>query len=79
MTTRERLVTELSALSDDDLGRVEAFISLLHSRRDAGATQALDEAKLSVLYAEVAAEDRSMAHEGMIDYSAGLKKDRLLK
>lgn len=66
--------TELSVLSDEDLGLVESLISFLRSKGNSG-TASLDEAKLKILYAESAAEDRMMAQEGMADYSTDLKKE----
>ena len=75
MTIRERLATELSSLSDEDLGRVEGFVSFLQAKRGAGLIGPFDEARLKVLYTDAEGEDRSIAQEGMTDYAAGLRKE----
>jgi hypothetical protein len=75
MTLREQLSSELSGLSDEELRRVMSFASFLRSKRAGPTGVALDDATLKAQYTEAGEDDRTMAQEGMGDYSAGLRKE----
>ncbi len=73
MSIKEKLSQELDSMSEAEVERVAEYVAFLKFR--ARRKPALDEARLTVLYAEFADEDRQLAEEGMADYINGLTQE----
>lgn len=66
-SVRERVALELDTLSEAELNQVAEYVAFLRFRARI-ATPPRDDAHLRALYAEAAAEDRTLAEEGMAEY-----------
>lgn len=74
MPTKEQVLEEIEALSEAEIEEVAEYLAFL-KHRSRVKPQDVDESRLAALYAEFAEEDRSLAEEGMTDYSEGLAKE----
>jgi hypothetical protein len=75
MAVKEQLLREIEILDDEQVRQVEEFIAFLRFRSRRDTPVVLDRAQAAGLYREFAAEDRSMAEEGLSDYAKGLKRE----
>jgi hypothetical protein len=72
MSPKQVVTQTLEGLSDAELQQVAEYVQFLRFRMRLRSAPPLDAARIAVLYAEAADEDRAMAEEGMAEYQAGL-------
>ena len=74
ISTKERVVTSLTELSEAQLQTVAEFLEFLKFRERHKTERQFDEAQLAALYGEFADEDRELAEIGLGEYSKGLER-----
>jgi hypothetical protein len=72
ISTKERVVTNLSDLNEAQLQKVAEYLEFLKFREVRKNVLELDGPALEALYAEFADEDRELAEAGMQDFDANL-------
>ena len=75
MTMMEKVVEELSSLSDAELEQVAEYLAFLKFRARYHVPVVMDESHVAALYAQFADEDRQLAEEGMQDYYTALQRE----
>ena len=75
ISTKEKVVTSLTELSETQLQTVVEFLEFLKFRERHKSEQPFDEEKLAALYGEFADEDRELAEIGLSEYSANLERE----
>ena len=75
ISTREKVVTSLSDLTEAQLRRVAEYLEFLKFRERRKNDSQLDDAELEALYAEFADEDRELAENGLTEYAANLERE----
>jgi hypothetical protein len=78
ISIKEQITHELDSLSEAELKQVAEYVAFLKFRARIKSTPTPDEAKIALLYAEFADEDRELAEEGMLDYAENLTKEDAL-
>ncbi len=72
MTARQYITRALDAFTEDQLAEVAQYVNFLRFRARSQPPVSYNEAQVASLYAEFAAEDRTLAEEGMRDFAQGL-------
>ena len=72
MTAKQYISEALETFTDKQLAEVAHYITFLKFRARAEPPVSYDETQVASLYAEFAAEDRSLAEEGMREFAQGL-------
>ena len=75
ISTKEKVVTSLTELSETQLQTVAEFLEFLKFRERHKSEQQFDETQLAALYGEFADEDRELAEIGLSEYSANLERE----
>lgn len=75
VSTKEKVVTNLSDLTETQLRQVAEYLEFLRFRELRKNGSHLDDAELEALYGEFADEDRELAEVGLADYAAKLALD----
>lgn len=75
ISTREKVVTSLSDLTEAQLRQVAEYLEFLKFRERRKNDSQLDDAELEALYAEFADEDRELAESGLTEYAANLERE----
>jgi hypothetical protein len=75
ISTREKVVTSLSDLTEAQLRQVAEYLEFLKFRERRKNDSQPDDAELEVLYAEFADEDRELAESGLTEYAANLERE----
>ena len=75
ISTKEKVVTSLTELSETQLQTVAEFLEFLKFRERHKSKQSFDETQLAALYGEFADEDRELAEIGLSEYSANLERE----
>ena len=75
ISTREKVVTNLSDLTETQLRQVAEYLEFLKFRARHRANSQLDDIELEALYAEFADEDRELAEVGLAEYAANLERE----
>lgn len=75
ISTREKVATHLSALTEAQLCEVAEYLEFLRFREYRKIDSQFDEANFESLYAEFADEDRELAGIGLAEYSASLDRE----
>jgi hypothetical protein len=75
MTLKEQVNDDLERLDEGGLREVADFMAFLQFRSRHQSVPDWDEAKMVVLYAEFAEEDRALAEAGMADYASDLGRE----
>lgn len=75
MTVREYVDQAIRNLSEAELTELAEYVAFLRFRSRAHSVPSLDTAQVASLYAEAAADDRTLAEEGMEEYAHGLAKE----
>jgi ABC-type phosphate transport system auxiliary subunit len=75
ISTKEKVVTNLSDLTETQLRQVAEYLEFLRFRELRKNGSQLDDAELEALYGEFADEDRELAEIGLADYAANLALD----
>lgn len=77
ISLKERVTRKIEQLPEDQLRMVEEYLAFLLFRARARPKIHVNRQQLAALYAEAAEEDRTLAEEGMADYSDGLRQSEL--
>ena len=72
MTAKQYISEALETFTDKQLAEVAQYVTFLRFRARSQPPVSYDEAQVASLYAEFAAEDRTLAEEGMRDFAQGL-------
>jgi hypothetical protein len=72
MTARQYISEALETFTDKQLAEVAEYVTFLKLRARSQPPPSYDEAQVASLYEEFAAEDRTLAEEGMRDFARGL-------
>jgi hypothetical protein len=72
MTVKDYVDQTLQTMNDAELAEVAEYLAFLRFRARAHSIPAFDMAKVESMYAEVAAEDRALAEQGVGEYVRGL-------
>ncbi len=75
ISTREKVVTSLSDLTEAQLRQVAEYLEFLKFRERRKDDSQFDDAELEALYAEFANEDRELAESGLTEYAANLERE----
>ncbi len=75
ISTREKVTTHLSALTEAQLREVAEYLEFLKFREHRKTNSSFDDAELEALYAEFADEDRELAETGLADYATSLARE----
>jgi hypothetical protein len=75
ISTKEKVVTNLSDLTETQLRQVAEYLEFLKFRELRRNGSQPNHAGLETLYAEFADEDRELAEVGLADYSTNLALD----
>jgi len=75
ISTREKVVTNLSDLTEAQLRQVAEYLEFLKFREHRKYDSQLDDTELEALYAEFADEDRELAEVGLAEYAANLERE----
>jgi hypothetical protein len=75
ISTREKVVTSLSDLTEAQLREVAEYLEFLKFRERRKNELLLGDAELEALYAEFANEDRELAENGLTEYAANLERE----
>ncbi len=75
ISTREKVVTNLSDLTETQLRQVAEYLEFLKFRERRKNDSQFDDAKLEALYAEFADEDRELAEVGLAEYATSLERE----
>ena len=75
ISTKERVVTSLTELSESQLQTVAEFLEFLKFRERHKTEQQFDDAQLAALYNEFADEDRELAEFGLSEYANNLEHE----
>lgn len=78
MTLKEQVKQDVERMDENGLREVANFVAFLQFRSRRHATPNWDEAKMAVLYAEFAEEDRALAEAGMGDYADRLEREETI-
>lgn len=72
ISTKEKVVTNLSNLTEAQLQQVAEYLDFLKFRERHKNDAQFDNTQLEALYAEFADEDRELAELGLAEYNANL-------
>jgi hypothetical protein len=72
MTAKQYISEALETFTDKQLADVAQYVTFLRFRALSQPPVSFDAAQVASLYAEFAAEDRSLAEEGMRGFARGL-------
>lgn len=75
MAAKEHIIEEIEELDPAQLQEVEDYLAFLKFRSRLQPAQSFDQNVVAGLYREFAAEDRSLAEEGMAEYARDLKRE----
>jgi hypothetical protein len=75
MAAKEHIIEEIEDLDETQLREVENYLAFLKFRSRLQPAQSFDKNAVEGLYREFAAEDRSLAEEGMAEYARDLKRE----
>ncbi len=75
ISTREKVVTNLSDLTEIQLRQVAEYLEFLKFRERQRNEAQFDDPELEALYAEFADEDRKLAEVGLAEYAANLEHE----
>ncbi len=75
ISTREKVVTSLSDLTEAQLRQVAEYLEFLKFRERRKNELLPGDAELEALYAEFADEDRELAENGLTEYAANLERE----
>lgn len=75
ISTKERVVTNLSDLTEPQLKQVADYLEFLKFRERRADASHFDAAEVEMLYAEFGDEDRELAEAGLPDYSLNLQHE----
>lgn len=75
ISTREKVVINLSDLTEPQLRQVAEYLEFLKFRERHKNDSQFDDAKLEALYAEFADEDRELAEVGLAEYATSLERE----
>lgn len=75
ISTKEKVVTYISDLTEPQLRQVAEYLDFLKFRDRHKNDVKVDDAELEALYAEFADEDRELAEAGLPEYSANLERE----
>lgn len=75
MAAKENIIEEIEGLDETQLREVENYLAFLKFRTRLQPALSFDKATVEGLYREFAAEDRSLAEEGMAEYARDLKRE----
>ena len=75
MAVKEHIVKELEDLDEHQLAEVEDYLAYLKFRSRLQPPPAFNKDAIAGLYREFAAEDRSMAEEGLNEYVRDLARE----
>ena len=75
ISTKEKVVTDLAKLNDEQLQTVAEFLEFLKFRERRKYETQFDDVELEALYAEFADEDRKLAEAGLVEYVANLERE----
>jgi hypothetical protein len=75
ISTREKVVTSLSDLTEAQLRQVIEYLEFLKFRERRKNELLLGDAELEALYAEFADEDSELAENGLTEYAANLERE----
>ena len=79
MSTREKVATHLSALTETQLRQVAEYLEFLKFRERHKNESLVDDAQLEALYAEFADEDHELAEAGLAEYAIGLEREDMVQ
>lgn len=74
LTIKGQVREEIETSDEVEIKALAEYLAFLRFRAQ-NKTHEADESQLAALYAEFAAEDRSLAEEGMEDYAEGVLKE----
>jgi hypothetical protein len=75
MAAKEHIIEEIEELDETQLQEVENYLAFLKFRSRLQPSQPFDKNLVEGLYREFAAEDRSLAEEGLAEYARDLKRE----
>ena len=75
ISTREKVVTNLSDLTEIQLRQVAEYLEFLKFRERQRNDSQFDDTELEALYGEFADEDRKLAEVGLAEYAANLERE----
>ena len=75
ISTREKVVTNLSDLTEIQLRQVAEYLEFLKFRERQRKALQFDDTELAALYAEFADEDRKLAEADLAEYAANLERE----
>jgi len=75
MSVKEQVARALDGLTEGELQQLAEYLAFVKFRSRIHPTSPLNATQLAKLYAECAEEDRSLAEDGMTDYSHGLLEE----
>ncbi len=75
ISTKEKVVTSLTELSETQLQAVAEFLEFLKFRERHKIEQQFDDVQLAALYGEFADEDREFAEAGLAEYVDNLERE----
>lgn len=75
ISTREKVVTNLSDLTEVQLKQVADYLEFLKFRGRREDSPQVDDAELEAIYAEFANEDRDLAEAGLAEYALNLERE----
>ena len=72
ISTREKVATHLSDLTESQLRQVAEYLEFLKFRERRNTDLLFEDAKLEALYAEFADDDRELSEVGLKEFVTGL-------
>lgn len=75
ISTKEKVVTSLTELSEAQLQTVAEFLEFLKFRERKKTERQFDEVEIADLYGEFADEDRELAEIGLAEYAENLQRE----
>lgn len=72
---KEHIIKEIEELDEHQLKEVEGYLAFLRFRSRFQPSPAFNKDVVAGLYREFAAEDRSLAEEGMAEYARDLARE----
>jgi hypothetical protein len=73
ISTKEKVETSLTELSEAQLQTVAEFLDFLKFRERRKIERQFDESEIAALYGEFADEDRELAEDSLAEYADNLK------
>ena len=75
MIAKDYINDALETFTEKQLAEVAQYVAFVRFRARSQPPLSFDEARVASLYAEFAADDRSLSEEGMGEYARGLRAE----